>query len=134
MASPDDELQRYIADLPPRMRDELAGVIEEEAEALSAAQRSRLQSLQQPPEETGALEESCRVEDGAHDLEKIVRAGGDMTESEIRTGSGVEFDYSLAFEYGTRRQPARSFFWSTIRERRDAMQKRISAAVERILG
>jgi hypothetical protein len=134
VASPDDELQRYIANLPRRMRDELPGVIDEEAQALSAAQRDRLQSLLQPPEETGGLMESCRVDDGAHDLERIVRAGGNLTEGEIRGGSGVAFDHALAFEFGTRRQPARSFFWSTVRERRDAMQKRISAAVERILG
>lgn len=130
----DDELQKYVADLPRRMRAELSGVIEQEAEALSAAQRDRLQSLQQSPDETGDLVESCRADDGADDLEKIVRAGGDFTEGEIRSGSGKPYDYALGFEYGTTRQPARSFFWSTIREKRDQMQERISAAVQKVLG
>lgn len=132
--SPDDELQRYVADLPRKLREELAGVIEDEAEALSAAQRERLRSLQQAPDETGNLEQSCRVAEGAHDLERLVQAGGDLTATEIRGGSGVPYDYALSFEYGTSRQPARSFFWSTIHERRDAMQKRISNAVARVLG
>jgi hypothetical protein len=132
--SPDDELQRYVADLPRKLRDELAGVIEDEAEALSAAQRERLRSLQQAPDETGNLEQSCHVAEGAHDLEKFVQAGGDLTTTEIRGGSGEPYDYALGFEYGTSKQPARSFFWSTIRERLEAMQARISAAAERILG
>lgn len=154
--SPDDELQRYVADLPRKLRDELAGVIEDEAEALSAAQRERLRSLQQASDETGNLEQSCRVAEGAHDLERIVRAGGDGTTYTYdrstnyrkqvvidgrdnrgikKGGTGtVTYDYALGFEYGTSKQPARSFFWSTIRERRDAMQKRISNAVARVLG
>lgn len=125
--SPDAELQKYIADLPRRMRDELTGVIQEEAQGLSDAQRARLQSLQQSPDETGDLVESCRVDDGAHDLEKIVRAGGDLSEND-------GYDHALGFEYGTSRQPARSFFWSTIRERREAMFQRIGAAMQRVFG
>lgn len=134
MARPDDELQRYIAGLSGKMRRELSGVIDDEAQALSDAQRERLRSLQQAPDDTGDLEASCRVAEGAHDLEKLVQAGGELTRTDIRGGSGVDYDYALGFEYGTSRQPARSFFWSTIRERRDAMQARISAAVAKVLG
>ncbi|MFZ5690534.1 MAG: hypothetical protein ACOY5F_04705 [Pseudomonadota bacterium] len=125
--SPDAELQKYIADLPRQMRAELSAVISEEAQGLSDAQRDRLQSMLQPPEEEGDLLESCRVDEGAHDLEKMVRAGGDLTTDD-------DYDHALGFEYGTSRQPARSFFWSTIRERREAMFQRIGAAVQRALG
>jgi hypothetical protein len=90
-----------------------------------------LQSLQQPPEETGRLEASCQVVPGENELEWIVQAGGDATTTEVRTGSGEDFDYGEAFEYGTKRQPARSFFWSTYRALHDDMQREINSAVEK---
>ncbi len=128
-----DDLERYLNGLPDALADQLSGVIREEAERLSAAQRARLKELEQPPEDTGDLEQSCTVIDGANDLEVIVVAGGDLTTKEIREGSGVGYDYALAFEYGTSKQPARSFFYSTYNEMQDDMQDNINDAASEVL-
>lgn len=127
-----DDLEEYLDSLPDALADQLAGVIREQAERLSAAQRARLKELEQPPEDTGDLEQSCTVIDGANDLEVIVVAGGDLTTKEIREGSGVEYDYALAFEYGTSKQPARSFFHSTYNEMKDDMQENINDAANEV--
>lgn len=126
------DLEEYLDSLPDALADQLAGVIREQAERLSAAQRARLKELEQPPEDTGDLEQSCTVIDGADDLEVIVAAGGDLTTKEIREGSGVEYDYALAFEYGTSKQPARSFFHSTYNEMKDDMQENINDAANEV--
>lgn len=127
-----DDLEKYLASLPDVLADQLAGVIREEAENLSAAQRARLKELEQPPEDTGDLAESCTVIDGGHDLEVIVVAGGDLTTKAIREGSGVDYDYAEAFEFGTSKQPARSFFWSTYREMKNDMQENINEAATEV--
>lgn len=128
-----DDLEKYLNSLPEALADQLSDVIREQAERLSAAQRARLKELEQPPEDTGDLEQSCTVIDGANDLEVIVVAGGDLTTKEVREGSGVGYDYALAFEYGTSKQPARSFFHSTYNEMRDEMQDNINDAVSEVL-
>lgn len=121
-----DDLERYLESLPDALADQLAGVIREEAEKLSAAQRARLKELEQPPEDTGDLEQSCTVIDGANDLEVIVVAGGDLTTKD-------DYDYAEAFEFGTSKQSARSFFYSTYREMKDDMQENIDNAVNEVL-
>lgn len=121
-----DDLETYLNGLPDALADQLAGVIREEAEKLSVAQRARLKELEQPPEDTGSLEQSCTVIAGANDLEVIVVAGGDPT-----TKDG--YDYAEAFEFGTAKQPARSFFYSTYREMKDDMQEKIDNAVNEVL-
>lgn len=121
-----DDLEKYLENLPDALADQLAGVIRAEAEKLSAAQRARLKDLEQPPEDTGDLAESCAVVEGASDLEVIVQAGGDLT-----TKDG--YDYAEAFEFGTSKQPARSFFWSTYREMKDDMQENINEAANEVL-
>lgn len=120
-----DDLEKYLNSLPDALADQLAGVIRHEAEKLSAAQRARLKELEQPPEDTGDLAESCTVIDGASDLELIVVAGGDLT-------TKGEYDYAEAFEFGTSKQPARSFFWSTYREMKDDMQDNINEATNEV--
>jgi HK97 gp10 family phage protein len=121
-----DDLEKFLNSLPDALADQLAGVIRAEAENLSAAQRSRLKELEQPPEDTGDLEASCTVVEGAHDLEVIVQAGGEATTRD-------DYDYAEAFEFGTSKQPARSFFYSTYREMKDDMQGNINEAVNEVL-
>lgn len=123
MAEPDADVQKWIDGLSGKIRRKLSSVIRQEAEGLSEAQRIELQSLQRPPEETGSLEGSCRVEEGSNDLEFIVLAGGEQT-----TKDG--YDHALAFEFGTSKQQANPFFFSTYAERRDDMQSRILSATE----
>ena len=118
-----DDLDAYLNALPDKIAAQLSSVIREQAELLSQAQKEALRALEQPPEETGTLEASCVVVSGASDLEFLVQAGGDTTMRD-------DYDHALAFEFGTSHQPARSFFYSTYRARRDDMQDAAGAVVE----
>lgn len=126
------ELDEYLNRLPDRIRAELAGAIREQAEMLSDAQRTALQTLEQS-EPTGDLAASCVAVPGENDLEYIVQAGGDLTTKEVREGSGVDYDYAEAFEFGTSRQHAKPFFWPTYREKRAGIEQAISEAVDKAL-
>lgn len=125
-----DDLESYLLALPDRLVGPISRAIQEQAQDLSDAQRSALVALEQSPDETGNLEQSCTVVPGKDDLEFIVQAGGELTTKEIREGSGVSYDYAEAFEYGTSRQPARPFFWPTYREKRAGMQAAINNAIK----
>lgn len=128
-----DDLQTYLESLPDKVQDELADVLQEQAKRLSDAQRDALQGQEAAPAETGNLEASCRVETGDDPLDVHVVAGGDLTETEVRTGSGEPWDYSLGFEYGTARQPARPFFWSTYRAMKPDIDNAIAEATQKAL-
>lgn len=128
-----NDLDDYLNSLPEKLTEHLSDVLREQAFRLSDAQRAALRSLEQSPE-TGALEASCTVAAGAHDLEYFVEAGGDMTTKEVREGSGEPYDYALGFEFGTSRQPARSFFFNTYEAMRDDMQQAIDDAVSEVLN
>jgi hypothetical protein len=128
-----DDLDDYLSSLPDKLTEQLSDVLREQAFRLSDAQRDALRSLEQSPE-TGALEASCTVAAGEHDLEYFVEAGGDMTTKEVREGSGEPYDYALGFEFGTSRQPARPFFYSTYNVMRDDMQKAIEDAINEVLN
>jgi HK97 gp10 family phage protein len=132
--SDNDDLARYLSDLPEKAREILSDTVREQADLLSAAQRETLRALEQLPEETGDLEDSCVVVPGNSDLEFVVQAGGELTTKEIREGSGHPYDYALAFEFGTSHQPARPFFWNTYRARKkDDIQNALDQAASEVL-
>jgi HK97 gp10 family phage protein len=132
MADDNQELADYLATLPDQIREHLSDVLRQEAFRLSDKQREALQGLEQDPA-TGALEASCTVAPGSSELEYIVQAGGDMTTKEVREGSGVAYDYSEAFEFGTSHQPARPFFWPTFRAMKDDIHEAINNAVSEVI-
>lgn len=134
MSDDNNALQAYLESLPNKLTEELADVIKEQAEALSDAQRAALRALQQSPDETGNLEASCVAVPGNGPLEYVVQAGGDLTTTEIREGSGVNYDHAIAFEHGSSRQPARPFFWPTYQVRKDEIQKAIDEAANEVLS
>lgn len=128
-----DDLDAYLKGLPDQLHNAIAPVIKGQAEQLSAAQRQALQTLERAPQETGDLEASCTTTPGRDDLEVIVQAGGELTTKEVREGSGFTYDYAEAFEFGTSRQPARPFFYSTYDARRDGIQAAINDAISEAL-
>ena len=132
MADDNQYLQAYLDALPDQLRGKLGDVLREQAFNLSDAQRAALQGLEHDPE-TGALEASCSVAAGSDDLEYIVQAGGDMTTKTVREGSGVPYDYSEAFEFGTARQDARPFFWPAYRAHKGDIEQAISEALSEVL-
>lgn len=129
-----EELDRYLEQMLEQVRQGVSEAVRVEAERLSDAQRAALRALQQSPDETGKLEESCTVVPGADDTEWIVRAGGETTTKEVREGSGEPYDYAEAFEYGTSRQPARPFFWPTYEAMKDEITANIERAVEEAIN
>lgn len=116
------ELVNWLQALPGRMAQTIPAAVSAQAERLAAAQRTALVALEQPPEETGGLLKSIRVErkTGTYYL---VLAGGPET-----TKNG--YDHALAFEFGTQHQPARPFFYSTAR----ALNASMRAAIENAAG
>lgn len=128
-----DELQDYLESLPDKVEQNVADVLQEQARQLSDAQRTALQAQLQPPEETGHLEQSLRVETGDDPLDVHVVAGGDLTMTEVRTGSGEPWDRALGFEFGTSHQPARPFFWNTYRAMKPDIDDAINQTVEKAI-
>ncbi|WP_316394944.1 HK97-gp10 family putative phage morphogenesis protein [Bradyrhizobium sp. 33ap4] len=134
MASDQDDFDAWLQALPDKLEAHLSDVVREQAEQLSDAQRRALQSLEQSPDETGHLEESCTVVRGNEPTEWVVVAGGDLTTGEVREGSGVPYDYSEAFEFGSSHQPARPFFWPTYRARKDDINEALQNAVNEVIN
>ena len=128
-----DELQDYLDSLPDKVLSDVSDVLQQQARRLSDAQRAALQGQEETPAETGNLEESCRVETRDDPLDVHVVAGGDLTETDVRTGSGEPYDYALGFEFGNSRQAARPFFWSTYRAMKPDIDSAIAEATQKAL-
>lgn len=128
-----DELQDYLESLPDKVLADVSDVLQEQAKRLSDAQRAALQGQESAPAETGHLEQSCRIEIGDDPLDVHVVAGGDLTETEVRTGSGEPYDYALGFEFGNSRQAARPFFWNTYRAMKPDIDTAIAEATQKAI-
>lgn len=146
----DDEMQKYIADLPFKVKRELVAAIKVEADHLADAIKAAA------PVNTGALRDSVKVRRTKNELTLFVTAGGDATtrayerntgyESEVvidgrdnsgkakqADGAGVSYDYAMAIEYGTSKENAQPFFYPTVRAMEDEINQNIESAVERAL-
>ena len=132
MSDDNSDFDAYLNSLPDKLVAELSGVVREQAEMLSGAQRQALEQLEET-EPTGDLAASCIVVPTDDPLTFIVQAGGDLTTKEVREGSGVKYDYAEAFEFGTSHQHAKPFFWPTYRAKREDIVTAIDAAVEKVL-
>ncbi len=96
---------------------------------------------------TGALRASIRVEPSKfQDMRALVRAGGPKTTHEVGTQSGFltsfvralrgrsDYDYAIAQEFGTRREPARPFFWPTYRAEKQKLRRKIREAAKEAIS
>jgi hypothetical protein len=128
MARPDDALQAWFDGLPGAIYDDLAQVIAEEADGLAVAMQERVRR------KSGTLAGTIKVRRRSSELDLEVVAGGDETTKEVRSGSGEDYDYALAIEYGTSKMPAYPFFWNTVRERMDGIQQRIGERAGAAIG
>jgi HK97 gp10 family phage protein len=88
------KLNRKLQRLPVEVRGALVKANSESADAMVALAKRLV------PRKTGALERSIRK---TTPLEGVVtiRAGGPLTTTEVRKGSGVAYDYASAVEFGT---------------------------------
>ena len=61
-------------------------------------------------------------------------AGGDLTTKEIRQGSGEDYDYARAVEFGSVNAPAEPFFYNTYREMAPEIRQNIEDAVQEAIN
>lgn len=128
MADPDDDVQSWFDDLSYKVKRELAKAIKDEADGLADAIKEAA------PAKSGALRDSVKVRRKKNDLDLEVTAGGDTTTKKVRAGSGVDYDYARAVEFGTVNAEAEPFFYPTYRERAPQIRENIEAAVERAIN
>jgi HK97 gp10 family phage protein len=127
MAKEDDEFERQIGQLSFKLRRQIAEAIKAEADRLADAIKAAA------PVKTGKLRDSVKVRRTRNELTLYVTAGGDDTTKEVRSGSGVEYDYALATEYGTSKENAQPFFYPTARELEPSIRENIEQAVSEAL-
>lgn len=123
MARPDADVQSYLSGLPFKVKRRLAATIAEQADRLASAIKDAA------PVRTGALRDSVQVRRGRDTLNLAVTAGGDTTTREVRSGSGVAYDYAMATEFGTTKEEAQPFFYPTYRAHADEIRQAIDDAV-----
>lgn len=95
-------------------------------EAVAVAQTLASAIAANAPVDEGDLRRSVRVESGRNGV--VVKAGGPLTTRETRKGSGAFYDYSLATEFGTHKEEAEPFFYSTFRAMQRGLRDRIADA------
>lgn len=127
MAKEDDEFARQIGQLSFKVKRQLAEAIKKEADRLADAIKAAA------PVKTGKLRDSVKVRRTRNELTLYVTAGGVDTTKEVRSGSGVEYDYALATEYGTSKENAQPFFYPTARELEPSIRENIEQAVSEAL-
>ncbi|MBR0695947.1 HK97-gp10 family putative phage morphogenesis protein [Bradyrhizobium lablabi] len=123
MAGPDDGVQSWFDGLSYKTKRQLVRDLKDIAEGL----RQDIDSA--APEKSGKLKSTITVRRKRNDLDLEVVAGGDATTKELRAGSGVQYDYALASEFGTAHEPAQPWFYSTYRARREDVRQQIEDAV-----
>lgn len=129
MSGPDQDLQEFFKSAPTRVKRKLAARLRANADRVAGAIKQAA-----PHGETGKLAESVQVRRGRNTLELEVTAGGETTTKEVRAGSGVQYDYALANEFGTSNMPAQPFFWPTWRRLEPDVRADIEAAIEEALS
>lgn len=119
------ELNRKLAALPRETKAEVRGVLEKSATEMVMLAKGLA------PVDDGNLQMSVRQQPGRHDLAVEVRAGGDLTTREVRAGSGVDYDYSIAVEFGTSDTPEQPFFWPAYRAIKKRAKGRATRAIRK---
>lgn len=118
-------LQRRFEQISFRAKRDLVIAVQVEAERLAEAIRAAA------PVKTGALRDSVKVRRARGGFTFMVSAGGEGTTKEIRQGSGEDYDYALAVEYGTADQDAEPFFFPVVRAMQDEVRANLMAAVRK---
>jgi HK97 gp10 family phage protein len=146
------EVQRYFRDLPFAKKREIAEAVRDTAERIADRVRERA-----PEGLTGKTRQSVRVSRTRNELTFVVLAGGPLTTRSIgeRTynapvnvgqgedtsgrrrvaaGASVNYDYALAGEFGTSRQPAQPWFYPAGNEARADEEARLRDEIAEIIA
>lgn len=114
-----------VRNLPILLKQQLSRVVAAQAQRLAGEVRAALGSHQH----SGHLTQSVRVVPGAEPMHFTVIVGGPETTKRVRHGRSAQYDYALAEEYGTQREAAKPFFWSTVRRLQGPIRDAIAQAV-----
>ena len=117
-----ERLQKKLRRLPEQAKTDIRKALNQSADEMVDTARSLA------PREDGTLQNSIQKEDGRHELAIDVVAGGNATTHEVRNGSGVEYDYALAQEFGTSKMKPTPFFFPAYRVVRKRIKGRVSRA------
>src|SRR5829696_7325982 len=111
------------------MRTRLKEALVENGEMLAKEMRNAA------PQESGTLIQSIRVEPQLQKLNPrvYVKAGGPLTTKPVQRGRDGSFDYANAVEFGTRKMPARPFFYPTYRRLKLEIRGNIDTALRKVL-
>lgn len=120
-----DDLTRRIRAMGVEARREIGVALDTSAAEVVNVARSMA------PSEDGTLRESIRQEPGAHELQRVIEAGGPTTTRPVREGQSPVYDYANAAEWGTAEQPAQPYFYPAWRLARRRAKNRISRAVRK---
>jgi HK97 gp10 family phage protein len=129
-----EQFQDLMRNIPRAVADELRSATTDQAKFLADTMK---QAVPTGTDGRNELQESIRVEPGRRPLQAFVKAGGPLTTRVVRKGSGLNYDYALANEYGTRKMKAQPFFYPTYRlmkkKLRSAIQRRARKAIEKVV-
>lgn len=114
-----ERLKKRLLALPRAAKKAAREAVFEEAFQLANLQRRVV------PVESGALRDSIRVEDGKHDLQAVVLAGGKTTTVAARSGQG-KYDYANAVEFGNSESKAQPFFFPSYRLKKKKMRSNVN--------
>lgn len=122
-----EAFKRRLAFVPDAIRSRVRAELLRQAETLAGAMRAAA------PKRSGHLAASIRIDESGLDNRDVmsvsILAGGELTTREVRQGSGVAYDYARATEFGTQKERAEPFFFSTYR----AMKRRIRSAIAKAM-
>lgn len=122
MSGEDDDVQSWFDEMPDKVQGKMSSKLLDAANKLASAIKDAA------PKKSGALTESVQVrqdDDGTF----WITAGGDLTTSEIRKGSGIPYDHAMAVEFGTREMNAEPFFYNTVLRVAPELQDDIEDAI-----
>lgn len=118
------QFQDLMKNIPPAVGKQLQAPVRDAALELANAIAFAAPRGKDPVRE---LQQSVRAEQGRHPLRYLVRAGGPLT-----TKGG--YDYAMAQEFGTQKQPAQPFFYSTFRAKKRGLRSKITKGAKKAIS
>lgn len=126
------KLVRSLKQMPIEARKEIGPAIDKGADELvrlqrAAAPKDKFKLVRSIRKEKGGTRIGSQLK-GDAGLSTAVVAGGPLTTKEVRSGSGVSYDYALAGEFGTSDTPAQPYFYGPYRLIKRRIKSRITRA------
>lgn len=126
-------LQRRLEEVKKAVRSEAKSALRDAAEEIAGTMRRVV------PADTGKLRGTIRVEEN-DDLSVTIKAGGAVTTKQVRMSRRVsssrnspEVDYAAFVEYGTKKRPAKPFFWPTWRLLKRSARLKVERRIKKAL-